>query len=207
MGELSSKYEGSNDHIRQLFKEYIKSMLIEFAHAVSNTLQIGELIEFQRNNKADASIHSITKDIQKCSILLKKHLSFYMRDMFVEHWMATNSFSSWVLSMDIGIKNLGADTGVVKNTTVIYENGDKYTGMLNCGIKHGEGTLYEYLTGFTYIGCWKNDKKEGTGQYINEKQGYIYEGSWENNLKNGNGKLYTPAFQYSGSFLKYCFYQ
>ena len=202
MGELSSKYEGSNDHIRQLFKEYIKSHLIELAHIVSSTLQVGELIEFQHNNKDDASLHNITKDIQKCSVLLKKHLSFYMRDTFVEHWIMTNTFSSWLISMDKGIKNLGIEAGVVANASVIYENGDKYIGRLSSGVKDGEGTLYEHLTGFTYIGSWKNEKKEGVGQYINEKLGYIYEGCWENNMKSGNGKLYTPAFQYSGSFLK-----
>jgi hypothetical protein len=48
--------------------------------------------------------------------------------------------------------------GNAKVTSLYYENGDEYSGDICNGLRDGEGTLIDSMTGMTYEGEWKNDE-------------------------------------------------
>lgn len=94
-----------------------------------------------------------------------------------------------------------------------WNQGDKYEGDWQEGLRHGEGTYFSKANGFKYEGQYAKDKKHGKGKYTypngdiyqglwNEgvrhgkgvykykEDGGVYEGQWENGIKQGNG-VYT----------------
>ena len=104
------------------------------------------------------------------------------------------------------------------------ENGDKYFGDLNNGLKEGKGIYYYknderkcydgdwkndnrdgkgilyFNDGDKYVGDWKNDKKEGKGIYY-WKNGDKYDGDWKDNKKEGKGKMhYNNGSSYEGDW-------
>lgn len=43
------------------------------------------------------------------------------------------------------------------NVSILYENGDIYTGSVSFGKKHGFGILNEISNSMVYNGSWEND--------------------------------------------------
>jgi hypothetical protein len=76
-------------------------------------------------------------------------------------------------------------TGETKNAKkhgqgiYVFENGDKYTGEFKDGLRHGQGT-YTFSDGNKYIGEWKNATPNGQGEFhYNDGSNIIYEDIWE----------------------------
>ena len=85
------------------------------------------------------------------------------------------------------------------NNTIIYPNGDEYTGNLVNSIKNGHGTLKYASTGAIYTGEFKDDMRNGNGRTITLDSA-VYEGKYLNDKKQGYGVLTTPLFTYKGEF-------
>lgn len=62
--------------------------------------------------------------------------------------------------------------------TMLYENGDKYTGEWKNGKREGYG-IFRFANGDAYAGGWQNDKKEGSG-IVTLANGTKETGLWEN---------------------------
>ena len=71
--------------------------------------------------------------------------------------------------------------------TVLYSNGDKYTGAFKEGTRSGKGR-YTYSNGNKYIGQWTNGKKNGKGVFI-YFNGSKYIGDFVNGKLTGKGTL------------------
>lgn len=78
----------------------------------------------------------------------------------------------------------GNDTGQV--STVAYEDGSKYTGTLQDGLRHGHG-VRECSTG-SYDGQWEADQQHGRGKQI-WNDGRTYEGTFKLGKFDGSGKM------------------
>ena len=71
-------------------------------------------------------------------------------------------------------------------TTVIYEDGSRYTGPLRNGKRHGQG-IYTFLDGGSYyVGEFKDDKKHGQGT-TTFPNGASYVGEYEDDTYHGQG--------------------
>lgn len=66
-----------------------------------------------------------------------------------------------------------------KKSTTTYDNGDKYEGKVNNGMRNGIG-IYYYSSGAKYIGEFLDDKKHGFGCYIKADGKTQSTGRWEN---------------------------
>ncbi|MFZ4536740.1 hypothetical protein [Propionivibrio sp.] len=95
-----------------------------------------------------------------------------------------------------------------------WDNGDRFEGRLENGLRHGIGTFTSKTSGFRYEGDWLANKQNGKGKttfdvgdaYEGEmkdgefhgqgtytsKNGIRYEGSWKNGVKEGKGKIVFP---------------
>lgn len=84
----------------------------------------------------------------------------------------------------------------------IYDNGDKYNGMLKSNKAHGEGTMH-YGDGDVYSGSWCEGKRHGFGKF-EYANGSTYEGEWSDGQYNGQGKYCdTNGSVYEGGFKNY----
>ena len=85
------------------------------------------------------------------------------------------------------------------NMSVIYENGDKYTGNFVNNLKEGRGTMI-YGNGNKYEGQFSKDKKEGYGIML-YSNGEKYEGEFKDDVKEGYGIYhYLDGETYKGDF-------
>jgi len=96
-----------------------------------------------------------------------------------------------------------------------WQNGDRYEGEWDGGLRQGKGKYtskasgglyqgeylndlkhgfgkYEFSNGDYYEGNWKNGLRHGTGLYVWKDQNEKYEGDWEKGLKVGTGKFTYP---------------
>ena len=74
-----------------------------------------------------------------------------------------------------------------------------YKGMINLGLRHGEGTGF-YIDGGIYIGDWINDVREGKGTMF-YSNGNVYIGEWKNDRREGKGIFYfLKGSTYEGEF-------
>ena len=89
------------------------------------------------------------------------------------------------------------------NKEKIYNNGDRYVGIMKNDKKEGKGTIY-YNNGNIYEGYFKNDLREGKGIYHwnnGQWKGNRYEGDFKNDKKDGKGKyFYNNGNIYEGDF-------
>lgn len=106
----------------------------------------------------------------------------------------------------------GFNKGVIQSGTLLFKNGDIYTGIFNNdGLFHGEGELnlegrgvkiegefldgviitgrISYSNGDEYAGDIKGFKAHGKGVYKFKKTGDIYKGSFIRGQKSGKGKI------------------
>ncbi|MFQ5631985.1 MAG: MORN repeat-containing protein [bacterium] len=107
--------------------------------------------------------------------------------------------------------------------TLIWANGDRYTGEWKDGLRHGEGTFASVDTvyrrpfnlasfDFTYTGQWQNDKYDGKGKeswsthdgFLKDATTHEYDGEFKAGKRHGQG-TYTRTspmeyLQYTGSF-------
>ena len=74
--------------------------------------------------------------------------------------------------------------------TLLLNQGGKYCGYFENGMKNGEGKL-EFKDGGYYIGEWKDDKMHGYGRLHYENGNIAYEGQWLNDEFNGIGQVYN----------------
>lgn len=82
---------------------------------------------------------------------------------------------------------------------LIQSNGDLYEGEFYEGEMHGNGTLL-YFQGKVYIGEFKKGYKEGYGKE-QDRHDSCYEGDFVKNKRHGNGKLiWADGKIYSGEF-------
>lgn len=107
--------------------------------------------------------------------------------------------------------------------TVVYANGDRYTGEFKHAIRHGKGILYA-SSGNKYMGEWVDDIKHGEGKLsfdngdsyngqfksdkmsgigtMDFKRGDKYTGQWNDNKPNGKGAYYFKRGErYEGYFI------
>ncbi len=63
--------------------------------------------------------------------------------------------------------------------TMIYSNGQKFTGEFDNGLRHGQGVLFINDTR-KYVGSWKNGRKHGEGRIYLDKK-ILAAGNWSNN--------------------------
>lgn len=71
--------------------------------------------------------------------------------------------------------------------TMIYFNGDRYTGNWVDGLPDGQG-IKEYINGDVYDGWWAGGKRNGHGVYT-WSDGRIYDGEYKDDLRNGEGSF------------------
>ena len=84
--------------------------------------------------------------------------------------------------------------------TLFYQSGEKYNGSWEKGNVHGKGT-YHWPNGDSYQGYWTNGKRDGKGQLYSIR-GMVYDGEWRNDQINGNGTYnYENGDRYEGEFL------
>ena len=84
--------------------------------------------------------------------------------------------------------------------TVIYDNGDKYSGNWVNGKQDGRGT-YTWAGGDKYEGDWKNGNRTGQGTYT-WANGDKYEGDWKNSERTGKGAFtWADGRKYVGDFV------
>lgn len=74
------------------------------------------------------------------------------------------------------------------NGTLIYTNGDVYTGNWQSDGRHGTGTMSYKSTGAIYDGSWVHDMRNGHGR-MKYSNGDEYSGAWEEDTKQGNGRF------------------
>merc|ERR1712168_1529592 len=124
------------------------------------------------------------------------------------------------LMYDGGWKDKAAEGyGVMK-----WQNGDRYEGDWQRGLRHGRGVYTSKATGAAYDGEYVNDKKEGQGKYswangdwyeggwkdgqrhghgiyVWKEKNEKYEGEWATGIKEGKGKfLYANGDEFTGSY-------
>jgi hypothetical protein len=176
-------FEGSDDYIRNEFKNYFYNLLINTSLAIqiiNNENEENELhlsILNDNRNSGDSKDKEDTSDdeyddfdkdklkkIQKMRKERMKQLkkavkkvlgSFKMK--LISQWIQTLNFKFWFNQHN---KNLCLRSSYVKeasNLTIIYENGDVFTGSISRGKKHGFGVFSEISTGNVYNGNWLED--------------------------------------------------
>ena len=80
-----------------------------------------------------------------------------------------------------------------------YENGDRYTGTMHDGMRHGRGR-YEWAHGHVYEGDYENDLPHGRGLYT-WPTGAQYMGDFQQGLRHGNGRFtWGPGNYYEGEY-------
>ena len=189
-------FEGSDDHIRKIFKKYITGFLADIC-----------LVQYITNNK------NYSNDIKLSKI--KDVLNDYNCE-FIFNWITkTNNFLFWNHEHDSNLWRLSPHLKKCKNAKKIYENGDIYEGELafgepnnngkleytekgiqfiyigefHMGLKHGKGNLSSKTNNkFNYDGDWVKDKFEGYGTLFNFGEKYI--GNFKRGKKWGEGTLY-----------------
>lgn len=87
---------------------------------------------------------------------------------------------SWSLLTTRGTQDMANGKG-----TMLYTNGDRYTGDFLNGKKHGEGELV-YNSGACFRGEWLNDQACGRGVF-HHANGSSYEGEWLLSKRHGFG--------------------
>ena len=86
--------------------------------------------------------------------------------------------------------------------THTFTGGDKYVGGYRAGLRHGKGTMF-YASGDRYEGGFKEDLRSGLGTYT--YSGGKYVGLWEADMREGEGTDYDPTGNtYVGQWKKDC---
>ena len=135
--------------------------------------------------KEEERIQFEQKKIKKRKTIIKTNMVFPSKELCNEE---TNEN-----------KKMEVDNERNGNMSVIFENGDKYTGDFVHNIKEGKGYML-YSNGDKYEGQFSKDKKEGFGimLYCN---GERYEGEFKDDEKNGYGIYqYLDGEIYKGDF-------
>ena len=90
--------------------------------------------------------------------------------------------------------------GYAKVKDYAYKNGDRYTGEVLDGRRHGQGTYY-WKDGGHYTGSWVHGQREGKGRLVT-KSGGVYVGEFRDGKIQGVGTYETKEGDvYSGTFL------
>ena len=85
------------------------------------------------------------------------------------------------------------------NITENYDNGNKYIGRIENGLRNGKGTMF-YKNGDKYEGYWKNGLFNGKGVYY-LSNGDKYEGDYLNDIREGKGTYYcSNGDKYEGEW-------
>ena len=79
-------------------------------------------------------------------------------------------------------------TGFTGDTTIVYQNGDMFSGNWKEGIIDGYGTFSWKNVG-NYKGRWMNGKRNGYGTMV-YNSGSRYEGEWKDGDFHGDGTYY-----------------
>lgn len=83
--------------------------------------------------------------------------------------------------------------------TKVYDNGEKYTGELLDGQRHGQGTCF-YPNGNRYEGGWQEDSMFGPGVYT-WKDGSVYKGEFVEGSKSARGVMtWADGQRYEGAW-------
>jgi hypothetical protein len=84
--------------------------------------------------------------------------------------------------------------------TIIWSNGNTYTGEYVDGLRNGQGT-YTWANGDTYTGEWVDDLKNGQGTFT-WTNGDTYTGEYVDALRNGQGTFtWTNGDTYTGGYI------
>ena len=77
--------------------------------------------------------------------------------------------------------------GIIKEGTIEYPNGDKYTGDIMGDMAFGQGDM-NYANGDWYTGQFEQDKRCGWGKLM-KKKGDVYQGNFLNDNYEGEGEF------------------
>ena len=180
----SSFFEGSDDHIRKIFKKYITGFLADIC-----------LVQYITNNK------NYSNDIKLSKI--KDVLNDYNCE-FIFNWITkTNNFLFWNHEHDSNLWRLSPHLKKCKNAKKIYENGDIYEGELSFGEPNNNGKLEYSAEGiqFIYIGEFHKGLKHGKGNLSSKTNNkFNYDGDWVKDKFEGYGTLFNFGEKYIGNF-------
>lgn len=228
-------FEGSDDFIRNEFKNYFYDFLTNFSLAMEvankngwenkdENFILGVLSDGGDVSSEDEELDSGEKNGTNCSgnpnpstknvkrkkssekeyekrktKTVKKILSSYNLD-FIQNWINTYNFKFWLISHEKNLFMRSTYVKLIKNISIVYENGDIYNGSMSRGKKHGFGVFNEISNGYVYNGNWENDLKSGLGCHTSFDNKNIYDGEWKENKKHGQGQLIIDKIKYSGIF-------
>ncbi len=86
------------------------------------------------------------------------------------------------------------------NSTITFDNGDKYVGKINGLYRDGKGVMTYATTGDKYEGEFSDDEITGTGTYT-YANGDVYTGALLNNKMHGYGVIvFSSGDKYEGGF-------
>ena len=108
----------------------------------------------------------------------------------------------YVINIYSKINNLNIKNITNKEAEILYDNGEKYIGGINNGLRNGFGTMYFNKDDKRekYVGDWKNGLKDGKG-ILYFKSGNRYEGDFINDIREGKGiYYYKSGDRYEGDF-------
>ena len=182
--EYPSMFTGSDDYIRNIFKNYITNFLADIDLAQHIVTAVG-FTEEQKLSKVKSVLNEYNCE-------------------FIFNWITkSNSFLFWNFEHDKDLWKFSPHLKQCKNVTKYYENGDIYEGELNFGEPNKNGKLKYYKddTTYIYIGEFYNGMKHGKGNLSSkENDKFSYDGQWANDKYEGYGSLLNDGEKYIGYF-------
>ena len=152
----------------------------------------------QSLNEITSKNHNISKDIK--IIIFEPIIKKFEILMDIYDKMINDKITE---VYDNGNKYIGSIENGLRNGkgTMLYKNGDKYEGHWKNGLFDGKGVYY-LSNGDKYEGDYLNDMREGKGIYYCSN-GDRYEGEWKNNQMDGKGiYYYHNGNKYKGDYKK-----
>jgi hypothetical protein len=183
--ENLSLFEGSDDYIRNIIKNYITDFLSDISLAKY-------IIKSKHFN--DDEILSKLKDI----------LNEYNCN-FISNWITkTNNFLFWNYEHASDLWKYSTHLKKGKKVKKLYENGDVYEGEFSQGKPNKSGKLDFTIKEkpYTYVGDFSYGIKEGKGNLFSVDNKFNYDGDWINDKYEGFGVLFDHGLKYSGDFQK-----
>ena len=181
--ENLSLFEGSDDYIRNIFKNYITDFLSD--------IKLSQYI-----TKTD-NLNNETKLIKIKDVLNEYNCNF------IFNWITkTKNFLFWNYECSSDLWKFSPHLKKCKNVKKIYENGDIYEGELSFGKPNNNGKLELTIKEipYTYVGEFSYGIKQGKGNLFTNDNKFNYDGDWKNDKYEGFGTLYDHGEKYTGDF-------
>ena len=203
--KLRKKLDKFNEKIKMIInkinkvKENMEIYYNIYNDMLNNFLNKNRNYELIQNlNEITANNHNISKDIK--IVIFEPIINKFETLMDIYDKMINDNITE---NYDNGNKYIGGIENGLRNGKgiMLYANGDKYKGYWKNGLFNGKGVYY-LSNGDKYEGDYLNDMKEGKGIYYCSN-GDRYEGEWKNNKMEGKGiYYYRNGNKYEGEYKK-----